>query len=217
MMAVQEMLGELYEGLNAYFGDLRWWPGETPFEITVGAILTQNTNWKNVEAAIGKLKKAGLLDPLKLYGTGDSIIAGLIRSSGYYNIKTKRLKAFLDFLHNEYAGDLDAMFNEGLCTLREKLLGVRGIGAETADSILLYAGGKPVFVVDAYTRRVLERHDLITPDWSYHEVQALFMDSLPHDTPLYNQYHALFVQVGKQFCKKQPHCDGCPLENGLTA
>ncbi|MBA7581285.1 Endonuclease III [subsurface metagenome] len=216
-MRAQERLGAMYEGLNAYFGDLHWWPGETPFEITVGAILTQNTNWKNVETAIDKLKEADLLDPLKLYGTGDSTIAGLIRSSGYYNIKTKRLKAFLDFLQNEYAGDLDEMFNEELWTLRKKLLGVRGIGGETADSILLYAGGKPVFVVDAYTRRVLERHDLITPDWSYQEIQALFMDRLPHDTQLYNQYHALLVQVGKQFCKKKPLCSGCPLENGLPA
>ncbi|MDO9515323.1 MAG: hypothetical protein Q7J01_04380 [Syntrophales bacterium] len=213
---MQEKLGAMYEVLNAYFGDLHWWPGETPFEITVGAILTQNTNWKNVETAIGKLKEAGLLDPLKLRDTEDSLVAGLIRSSGYYNLKTKRLKAFLNFLHSEYAGDLDAMFNEELWTIRGKLLGVKGIGGETADSILLYGGGKPAFVVDAYTRRVLERHDLITPDWSYQEIQSLFMDRLPHDTLLYNQYHALLVQVGKQFCKKKPLCSGCPLEKGLA-
>jgi len=215
MMRVQERLAAIYERLNAYFGDLHWWPGETPFEITVGAILTQNTNWKNVEIAIGRLKKAGLLDPLKLHGTEDSIVAGLIRSSGYYNLKTKRLKAFLDFLHNDYAGDLDTMFGEELWALRKKLLDVRGIGGETADSILLYGGGKPVFVIDAYTRRVLERHDLITPDWNYQKIQALFMDRLPHDAPRYNQYHALLVQLGKQFCKKKPLCSGCPLENGL--
>ena len=214
-MRVQERLHVIYEVLNAYFGDLHWWPGETPFEITVGAILTQNTTWKNVETAIGKLKEAGLLNPLKLYETEDSIVAGLIRSSGYYNLKTKRLKAFLDFLHNEYDGDLDAMFNVELWTLRGKLLDVRGIGGETADSILLYGAGKPIFVVDAYTRRVLERHDLITPDWSYQQIQVLFMDSLPHDTSLYNQYHALLVLVGKQFCKKNPLCSGCPLENEL--
>ncbi|TFG92530.1 MAG: endonuclease III domain-containing protein [Syntrophobacterales bacterium] len=214
-MRAQERLDVIYEVLNAYFGDLHWWPGETPFEITVGAILTQNTNWKNVETAIGRLKEANLLDPLKLYDTEDSIVAGLIRSSGYYNLKTKRLKEFLDFLHNEYDGDLDAMFNEELWTLREKLLDVRGIGGETADSILLYGAGKPVFVVDAYTRRVLERHDLITPDWSYQEIQSLFMDRIPHDIPLYKQYHALLVLVGKQFCKKNPLCRGCPLENEL--
>ena len=214
-MQTRERLGAMYEALNTYFGDLRWWPGETPFEIAVGAILTQNTNWKNVETAIGRLKEADLLNPLKLYGTEDSIVAGLIKSSGYYNIKTKRLKAFLGFLQNEYTGDLDAMFNEELWTLREKLLSVKGIGKETADSILLYAGGKPIFVVDAYTRRVLERHDFITPDWSYQEIQALFMNTLPCDTPRYNQYHALFVQVGKQFCKTKPLCSGCPLENEL--
>ncbi len=214
-MQTRERLGAMYEALNTYFGDLRWWPGETPFEIAVGAILTQNTNWKNVETAIGRLKEADLLDPLKLYGTEASIVAGLIKSSGYYNRKTKRLKAFLGFLQNEYTGDLDAMFNEELWTLREKLLSVKGIGKETADSILLYAGGKPIFVVDAYTRRVLERHALITPDWSYQEIQTLFMDTLPCDTPRYNQYHALFVQVGKQFCKKKPLCSGCPLENEL--
>jgi endonuclease-3 related protein len=215
MMRVQEKVGIMYEVLNAYFGDLHWWPGETPFEITVGAILTQNTNWKNVETAIYQLKAADILDPLKLYGTADSTVSSLIRSSGYYNIKTKRLRAFLDFLHNEYAGDLEGMFSEELWTLRRKLLGVRGIGEETADSILLYGGGKPVFVVDAYTRRVLERHDLIAPGWRYEEIQTLFMDTFPRDTPRYNQYHALLVQLGKQFCKKKPLCSGCPLENGL--
>jgi len=216
-MHVQEKLDAIYKILNAHFGDLHWWPGETPFEIVVGAILTQNTNWNNVATAIGRLKKAGLLDPLKLHRAGDNIVAGLIRSSGYYNIKTKRLKAFLAFLHNEYDGDLDGMFNEELWALRDKLLGVRGIGEETADSILLYAGSKPIFVVDAYTRRVLERHDLVPPNRSYQEIQSLFMDRLPHDAPLYNQYHALLVQVGKQFCRKDPLCNDCPLENGLRA
>lgn len=214
---MQERLDAIYDILNAYFGDLHWWPGETPFEIVVGAILTQNTNWNNVATAIGRLKEAGLLDPLKLHWTGDNIVADLIRSSGYYNIKTKRLKAFLAFLHNEYDGDLDGMFSEELWTLRDKLLGVRGIGEETADSILLYAGGKPIFVVDAYTRRVLERHGLIPPNRGYREIQSLFMDRLPHDAPLYNQYHALLVQVGKQFCRKNPLCNDCPLENGLPA
>jgi endonuclease-3 related protein len=210
-MQVQESLREMYETLDAYFGDLQWWPAETPFEITVGAILTQNTNWNNVEVAIGNLKGLGLLDPAMLYETGDNVVANLIRPSGYYNIKTQRLKAFLDFLHTEYAGNLDVMFAEELWELRKKLLSVRGIGEETADSILLYAGGKPIFVVDAYTRRILERHALIDPGWSYQEIQTLFMEHLSHDPYLYNQYHALLVQTGKQFCKKKPACDGCPL------
>jgi len=215
MMRTRERLGRIYELLNTHFGDLKWWPGETPFEITAGAILTQNTNWNNVKTAIEELKGAGLLDPLALYRAEDRIVASLIRPAGYYNVKTKRLMAFLDFLHTEYAGDLDTMFSEEVWVLREKLLGVNGIGPETADSILLYAGGKPVFVVDAYTRRVLERHNLVTPDWSYQEIQSLFMDALPHDTDRYNQFHALFVHTGKQFCKKKARCIGCPLEAEL--
>ncbi|MEA3487289.1 MAG: endonuclease III domain-containing protein [Thermodesulfobacteriota bacterium] len=214
-MRLHEKLCEIYENLNEHFGELHWWPGETPFEIAVGAILTQNTNWKNVEIAIAKLKEADLLDPLRLYAAEESIVAGLIRSSGYYNIKAKKLKTFLRFLQEEYAGDMEEMFKEELWTLREKLLDVSGIGEETADSILLYGGGKPVFVVDAYTRRILERHDIVTRDWSYKEIQELFMNNLPRDTSLYNQYHALFVNTGKYFCrKKAPTCRGCPLETG---
>ncbi len=214
-MQLHDKLCEIYKTLNEHFGELHWWPGETPFEVAVGAILTQNTNWKNVEVAIDKLKQANLLDPLRLYAAEDSVVAELIRSSGYYNIKTKRLKAFLRFLQEEYAGNMGEMFNEELWTLRGKLLGVNGIGEETVDSILLYGGGKPVFVVDAYTRRILERHDIISRDRSYKEIQALFMENLPQETPLYNQYHALLVNTGKHFCrKKAPTCRGCPLETG---
>lgn len=212
-MPTQERLRVIYDNLNAHFGNLHWWPGETPFEIVVGAILTQNTNWNNVETAIRALKRADLLDPHRLYRTGDHTIAELIRPAGYYNLKTKRLKAFLNFLHTEYAADLGEMLAEETWTLREKLLGVKGIGEETADSILLYAGGKPVFVVDAYTRRILERHALITQDWRYRDIQALFMEALPCDVSLYNQYHALLVHVGKEFCKRTPRCGGCPLKS----
>ena len=213
VMQLHDTLCKIYKTLNEHFGELYWWPGETPFEIAVGAILTQNTNWKNVEIAIAKLKEADLLNPLRLYTAEDSVVADLIRSSGYYNIKTKRLKAFLRFLQEEYAGKMGEMFNEELWTLRGKLLGVNGIGEETVDSILLYGGGKPIFVVDAYTRRILERHDIIPRDRSYKEIQALFMENLPQDTPLYNQYHALLVNTGKHFCRKKPFCSGCPLEN----
>jgi len=212
-MQLHDTLCKIYKTLNEHFGELYWWPGETPFEIAVGAILTQNTNWKNVEIAIAKLKEADLLNPLRLYTAEDSVVADLIRSSGYYNIKTKRLKAFLRFLQEEYAGKMGEMFNEELWTLRGKLLGVNGIGEETVDSILLYGGGKPIFVVDAYTRRILERHDIIPRDRIYKEIQALFMENLPQDTPLYNQYHALLVNTGKHFCRKKPFCSGCPLEN----
>jgi len=206
----------IYNTLNDHFGNLHWWPGETPFEIALGAILTQNTNWKNVEIAITKLKEADLLDPLGLYAAEKRVIAGLIKSSGYYNIKAKRLKDFLHFLKDEYAGDMDRMFQEDLWPLREKLLDVKGIGEETADSILLYGGGKPIFVVDAYTRRILERHDIISDNWSYTEIQTLFMDNLPPETSLYNQYHALLVNTGKYFCKKKsPACRGCPLEGHM--
>ena len=212
-MQLRERLCEIYKTLNEHFGELHWWPGDTPFEIAVGAILTQNTNWKNVEIAVAKLKNADLLDPFRLYAAEKSIVADLIRSSGYYNIKAKRLKAFLRFLQEEYAGDMEEMFREELWTLRGKLLDVNGIGEETADSILLYSGGKPVFVVDAYTRRILERHDIVTRDWSYKKIQALFMNNLPQDISLYNQYHALLVNTGKYFCrKKAPICQGCPLE-----
>jgi endonuclease-3 related protein len=213
VMQLHDTLCKIYKTLDKYFGELYWWPGETPFEIAVGAILTQNTNWKNVEIAIAKLKEADLLNPLRLYTEEDSVVADLIRSSGYYNIKTKRLKAFLRFLQEEYVGKMGEMFNEELWTLRGKLLGVNGIGEETADSILLYGGGKPIFVVDAYTRRILERHDIIPRDRSYKEIQTLFMENLPQDTPLYNQYHALLVNTGKHFCRKKPLCSGCPLEN----
>ncbi len=214
MNKLHDTLREIYQTLNDHFGELHWWPGETPFEVAIGAILTQNTNWRNVEIAIDKLKQADLLDPLRLYVEEDSVVAELIRSSGYYNVKTKRLKAFLKFLQEEYAGDMEEMFTEDLWTLREKLLGVNGIGEETVDSIMLYGGGKPIFIVDAYTRRVLERHDIIHRDQSYREIQDLFMENLPNDASLYNQYHALLVNTGKHFCrKKTPTCRGCPLEN----
>lgn len=203
----------IYEKLNAHFGDLRWWPGDSPFEVIVGAILTQNTAWRNVETAITQLKLKELLSPGEILKIDDDILANLIRSAGYYNIKTRRLKSFVRFLYDEYNGDLDAMFAEDLWHLREKLLSVNGVGEETADSILLYAGNKPIFVIDAYTRRILQRHDIIGPDTRYTKIQQLFMNSLPHDVLLFNQYHALLVNTGKYFCTRNPHCDKCPLYN----
>jgi endonuclease-3 related protein len=202
----------IYERLNDYFGDLHWWPGSTPFEVIVGAILTQNTAWRNVELAIANLKGRGILSVTGLFATPEDIIASLIRPSGYYNVKTNRLKSFVYFLKEEYKGNLETMFAENLPTLRDKLLSVKGIGEETADSILLYAADKPVFVVDAYTKRILHRHGFITEDSDYAEIQNLFMDNLAVDVPFFNQYHALLVNTGKKFCRKKPLCrEGCPL------
>jgi len=206
----------IYEILHDHFGGLSWWPGDSPFEVIVGAILTQNTAWKNVEVAIGRLKAEDLLHPARLLQLTDQRLADLIRPTGYYRVKTKRLKAFLNFLNQDYRNDLDVLFAEDLWVLRKKLLLVHGIGEETADSILLYAGGKPVFVVDAYTRRIMQRHLIISDKASYEDIQALFMDGLPRSAPLYNQYHALLVNTGKQFCKKQnPKCEICPLQSFL--
>ena len=215
-MLEEETLLNYYHKLYSAFGPQHWWPGENPFEIAVGAILTQNTSWKNVEKAIHSLKSKGLLSPDGIRLLSLAELAALIRSAGYFNLKAKRLKAFIEFLFSEYAGSLNGMFEEELFNLREKLLGVKGIGPETADSILLYAGEYPTFVVDVYTCRVLDRHNLMPFEPSYDEVQNLFARHLPEDASLFNEYHALFVKVGKEFCRKStPLCEACPLREFL--
>ena len=169
-----------------------------------------------MEAAIARLKAEELLHPASLRHLDDQHLADLIRPAGYYRVKTKRLKAFLQFFYQEYQDDLDALFAEDLWVLRKKLLLVHGIGEETADSILLYAGGKTVFVVDAYTRRIMQRHRIISDKARYVDIQTLFMAGLPRSASLYNQYHALLVNTGKQFCRKQnPKCESCPLQSFL--
>jgi endonuclease III related protein len=203
-----------YHALNEHFGNLHWWPGDSPLEVIVGAILTQNTAWQNVEKAIANLKTAHLLSTEALLAIPESSLATLIRPSGYYHIKARRLKSFFALLQNGYHGNLEVMLAEESQTLRENLLRVKGIGEETADSMLLYAGGKPVFVVDAYTRRILRRHGIIEDKLTYGEIQRLFMDHLPLDAPLYNQYHALLVNTGKNYCRKKPRCEVCPLNQG---
>lgn len=208
---------EIYRKLFKAYGPRHWWPGETPFEVMMGAILTQNTSWKNVEKAIGKLKENGVLNPEGIRWLPESSLASLIRSSGYYRIKAGRLKAFVSFLFDEYEGDIRKMKKEKVRELREKLLGINGIGPETADSILLYGLQKPIFVVDAYTRRILSRHGIISERASYEEVQSLFMDDLPHNEKLFNEYHALIVHLGKNVCKKRPECDRCPLKKVTKA
>ncbi len=203
----------IYQVLLIAYGPQRWWPGETPFEVMVGAILTQNTSWANVEKAIANLKERDLLEPEKLYRLRITVLASLIRSSGYYRIKAKRLKAFVQFLVEEYEGNLQNMERGELEELRGKLLRIHGIGPETADSILLYGLRKPIFVVDAYTRRILSRHGIVSEDASYEEIQALFMSHLPHEEKLFNEYHALLVRLGKEVCRNKPVCAPCPLKD----
>jgi endonuclease-3 related protein len=212
---MKDILIKIYRTLYQTYGPRHWWPGETSFEVMVGAILTQNTSWRNVEKAIQRLKGKGVLNPEGIHHLKRSELARLIKSSGYYRIKTDRLKSFIDFLFEEYDGNIKKMGRERLGELREKLLGVKGIGPETADSILLYGLKKPIFVVDAYTRRILSRHGIISEKASYEEVQKLFMDYPPRDEKLFNEYHALFVYLGKTVCKKIPRCELCPLRDKI--
>lgn len=203
---------KIFKKLFSFYGPQYWWPGDSPFEIAVGAILTQNTNWGNVEKAIKNLKDAKVLSAKALYELPVQKLASLIRPAGYFNIKAKRLKSFIEFLVNDYSGSMKMMGKEDTESLRRKLLSINGIGPETADSILLYALDKPVFVVDAYTRRVLSRHGILDYNAPYDEYQRLFHQELDEDVPLFNEFHALFVRVGKDFCRPKPECDGCPLK-----
>ncbi len=213
MATTKDLLAEMYRRLEAAYGDQRWWPGETAFEVAVGAILTQNTAWANVEKAIANLKSANLLEPEKLNRLAATEIAPLIKPAGYYNVKASRLRAFLGFLMAEYGGELAAASREGVSTARAKLLAVRGVGPETADSILLYACGLPTFVVDAYTHRVLCRHGLADDEATYDELKETFEDNVEADVASYKQYHALLVRVGRERCRRgEPRCAGCPLE-----
>jgi len=194
------------------FGSRGWWPGETPFEVMIGAILTQNTNWKNVEKAIANLKREGVLDPHALLDLSPARLAALIKPAGYFRVKAKRLRSFLEYFVDNYEGSARKMAKKELPALREELLGVNGIGPETADSILLYALRKEIFVIDAYTKRILSRHGLCAEDDCYDDMQALFMDRIERDVPLYNEYHALIVETGKDFCRTNPRCEECPLK-----
>jgi endonuclease-3 related protein len=212
-MGCREDLLKIYELLNGYFGDLHWWPADSPFEVMVGAILTQNTAWINVEKAISGLKERKLLSPAALLQIDEKILAEVIRPSGYYQIKAKRLKSLVRFFFDEYSGNIDTMCNEDSTVLREKLLNVRGVGPETADSIILYACRKPVFISDAYTQRILLRHRIIPEDADGSKIRTLFMTHLPNNASLFNQFHALLVNTGKIFCRKTPKCDFCPLRS----
>jgi endonuclease-3 related protein len=210
------VLKQAYERLLTAFGPQHWWPGDSPFEIMVGAVLVQNTAWRNVERAIANLRDAGVMEPRLLYALPPDELAQLIRPAGYYQVKARRLRNLLRLVVEEYDGSLERMFAADLATLREKLLAIHGIGRETADAILLYAGGFPSFVVDTYSHRVLARHGWIGYEADYDEIKDHFETALPADTALYNEYHALLVRVGKDFCRRgAPRCEACPLAEML--
>jgi len=208
----RETLTEIYGLLHDFFGPQNWWPGETRLEIMVGAILTQNTNWTNVEKAIVNLKSAACLKPEALRRMDTAQLAQLIRPAGYYNLKAKRLKNLVDWLFDDYGGDPANLESVDTEQLRVELLAIKGVGCETADSILLYALDRPVFVVDAYTARIAIRHGLIEPGADYEQLRLLFESNLPDDVRFFNEYHALLVRAGKEFCKTKARCPGCPLE-----
>ncbi len=206
-----QKLMEMFSLLFDHYGPRNWWPAETELEMMVGAILTQNTNWKNVEKAIENLKRSNTISLKNLSSISISELAQKIRPAGYYNIKAKRLKNLISFIVNHYNGNMKKLLEDETQALRQGLLSVNGIGPETADSIILYAANRPVFVIDAYTHRILNRHDMTEDQSTYQELQELFMDNLPEDSSLFNEFHALIVETGKDFCKKKPLCEGCPL------
>ncbi len=210
-MSGQTRLVKVYQALYNEFGPQHWWPGDTPFEVMVGAILTQNTSWGNAEKAINNLKARDLLEPLKIKRMRRKKLSRLIRPCGYFNIKAERLKEFVDFFLFEFKGSVEKIKSRRKDVLRRRLLEIKGIGEETADSILLYAVDKPIFVVDAYTRRIFSRHNLFDKDSSYEEVQAFFMAHLPSRLALFKEFHALIVRLGKEFCRRVPECKRCPL------
>jgi endonuclease-3 related protein len=209
---MNSIVQEVYKRLYAAYGPQHWWPGDGPFEVIVGAVLVQNTNWKNVERVIQNLREAGLLTPRRLAKVPLPELEELIRPAGYYRIKARRLRNLLEMIVRRYGGSLEQMFSRPLDALRTELLQTPGIGPETADSILLYAGGFTTFVVDTYTHRVLARHGWIGFQANYYEIKEYFESQLPADAQLFNEYHALLVRVGKEHCRRQPKCTGCPLE-----
>lgn len=209
-----KLLG-IYRRLYAHFGSQGWWPADNDFEVCVGAVLAQNCAWKNVEKAIEKLKAESALDIHALLNMDESKLARLIRPTGYYNLKTKRLKTLLRFLVSVENSDWrNFLKRTRLEKARKSLLSVHGIGPETADSILLYAANRLTFVVDKYTMRITERYGLLPANTDYEEARDFFMRNLPRSPKLYNEYHALFVALGNRICKTRPLCGECPLKKG---
>jgi endonuclease-3 related protein len=203
-----------FQAMHLALGDSGWWPAKTPFAVMLGAVLTQNTSWKGVAKAMANLEAEDLLDPAALRDLPVARLEELIRPAGYFRLKAKRLGNLLDYLDQACAFDLAALKARDMAELRQELLGVSGIGPETADSILLYALGQPSFVIDAYTRRILSRHGLVPADEPYEDLRDFFMDALDHDPALFNEFHALLVRVGHHFCKPgKPLCAICPLDS----
>ena len=205
-------LEKIFELLYAAYGPQHWWPAKTAFEVCVGAILAQNTAWTNVEKAIARLRRAGLLGAEALRAAPEEALAEAVRPAGTWKLKAAYLRGFVDHLQERHGGKLGKMLGRPRDVLREELLGIRGIGPETADCIVLYAAGHPSFVVDAYTRRILERHYLLNGRERYEDVRELFHRNLPAEAARFNEFHALFVRLGKERCRKRPLCEGCPLE-----
>ncbi len=211
MSRTRQTIEEIYRRTYEHFGPQGWWPGDGALEICLGAILTQNTNWNNVRRALENLKAAGALDLHVLVEMPVEQLADQIRPAGYYNVKARRLKQFLQAVRDQAGSDLSEFLAGPIDALRARLLAIRGIGPETADSMILYAAGLPIFVVDAYTARILGRHLLIGPEDDYASIQELMQANLPAEAELYNEYHALLVATGKHFCRPRPRCSGCPL------
>ena len=202
----------IFELLFEYYGPQGWWPGEDPLEICLGAILTQNTSWSNVEKALRNLRESRVCSVKDLLAIPDSALANLIYSSGYYNSKTKTIKEFVKLISSKYEGDLALFFKLPVENLRGELLRTTGIGNETADGIILYAAEKPTFVIDAYTRRIGARLNLAMENTEYSKYRNYFLENLPEDPPILNEFHALFVKLGKDHCfKRNPNCGSCPL------
>ena len=209
---MQQRLMTIFEGLLKAFGPGHWWPGDSPLEVMIGAVLTQNTSWRNVEKAIANMKEQGLLDMARLVDIREEELAKIIRPAGYYNVKSKRLKAVIAGFYGRF-GTIEGAADVPTPELRAHLLSLNGVGPDTADSILLYALERPVFVVDAYTRRFIGNHGLADDNLEYHDVQRLFTKNLPEDLYLFNEYHALIVRLAQQYCKKGPDCAACPLSS----
>ena len=214
---IRQKLQHIFDQLMACYGPQHWWPAQEPFEVILGAILTQSAAWSNVDKAISNLRTAGALSPQSLLRMPLSEIARLIHPCGYYNAKARKLKSFVEWLDEHYSNSPGKLFANGIAELRRQLLSVYGIGEETADSIILYAANKPIFVIDAYTRRILSRTGIAPESNSYSSYQALFMKNLPADAQLFNEYHALLVRLGKSICRPRPLCLQCCLNDFCRA
>jgi endonuclease-3 related protein len=212
---LRRRLLRLYDRLHRRYGPQHWWPARSRFEVVVGAILTQNAAWRNAEQAIARLRAVGALDLRAVLAFPPARLATLLRPSGTFRLKARRLRAFARHVAARHGGRLGRLLALPLSTLRAELRGIAGIGPETADAIALYAAGRPIFVVDAYARRILTRHRVVAPDADYATIQTLLMTHLPHDPALFNEYHALLVRVGKEHCGARPRCEGCPLRFDL--